>query len=138
MRSLALLGGLGILSLGSTAWAQEAVDANIGAIARRAITASGPVTAELQGDFAERIAEYIHAPNAHIIVTATAVGSLARPECKRIRVDLSAPGTFLPVAGGGRAPFRSTVMLNLCSDGTPPPGSGPEDAGSVIQTDPTQ
>lgn len=122
--TLALAGGI--------AWADGLpVSTNIGDIAKQAIEATGPVMAELSGAFAEKIADTIHVPDARIVVTAKAVGSLARPGCKRVLVIVEAPDTALKLANGKTAPYHLEVTLNLCADGTPPPEPG--DAGEPIQ-----
>lgn len=81
----------------------------------------GTASGELTDNIAEGLRTQIERPNATIFLKVTTEGSLLdQPECKRLRLEFSAPKTALKLTDGGIKDFYFQMRMSMCPGGRPP------------------
>ena len=84
----------------------------------------GEAKGELTDKVAEGLRQQIQRPNARIFIKVVAESELLdQPECKRLRLEFSAPGTALQLTAGGTKDLFYEMRMSMCPNGRPPNGA---------------
>lgn len=81
----------------------------------------GSSSGELNDNIAEGLRKQIERPGAKIFLKVATEGALLdQPECKRLRLEFSAPSTALKLTNGGSKDFYYQMRMSMCPGGRPP------------------
>lgn len=80
---------------------------------------NGSASEPINGPVADMIRGQIQKPDARVVATVTTVRPLPVEGCKRMKVELSTPGTKINSLDGTKRPLELAFQMNMCENGTP-------------------
>lgn len=86
----------------------------------------GPYSEDITGPVAEMIRGQTGRPDARVVGEVTTVKVLDEPGCRRLNLNVSTPGTYLPQKDGKQGIISMNLKLNMCESGLPPGSITPQ------------